>query len=156
MRAKLLQLCVTLCDPMACGPPGSSVLEFLQTRIWSGCYALLQGIFPTQGSLSLLTLLHLQGDSLPLATTWEAHRMHWNSTNFTAHTKIQLFSCLQSPWNAASHWLISRALKKLIIATFCQHSHCFYGGENFSGPSPFCWHLQCIYVYTMNDMVGRL
>ena len=36
------------------------------TRV--GCHALLQGIFPTQGShLCLLHLLHWQGDSLPLA-----------------------------------------------------------------------------------------
>ena len=34
------QMCVTLCDPMDCNPPGTSV----------GCHALLQGIFPTQGS----------------------------------------------------------------------------------------------------------
>ena len=37
-----------------------------------GCHALLQGIFPTQGSNAhLLCLLHWQVDSLPLAT-WEA------------------------------------------------------------------------------------
>ena len=37
-----------------------------------GCHALLQGIFPTQGSNPhLLCLLHWQVDSLPLAT-WEA------------------------------------------------------------------------------------
>ena len=27
------QLCLTLCDPMYCSPPGSSVLEILQARI---------------------------------------------------------------------------------------------------------------------------
>jgi len=43
------QLCPTLCDCMDCSPPGSSVLEILQTRI-VGCHFLLQGIFPTQGS----------------------------------------------------------------------------------------------------------
>ena len=33
-----------------------------------GCYFLLQGIFPTQGSnLHLLCLLHWQADSLPLS-----------------------------------------------------------------------------------------
>ena len=40
-RAKSLQLCLTLCDPMDYSPPGSPV---------HGCHALLQGIFPTQGS----------------------------------------------------------------------------------------------------------
>ena len=33
MHAKLLQLCLTLWDPMDCSPPGSSVHGILQTRI---------------------------------------------------------------------------------------------------------------------------
>ena len=33
MRAKLLQLCLTLGGPMDCSPPGSSVHGILQTRI---------------------------------------------------------------------------------------------------------------------------
>ena len=33
MRAKSLQSCPTLCDPMDCSPPGSSVPGILQTRI---------------------------------------------------------------------------------------------------------------------------
>ena len=31
--AKLLQLCSTLCDPMDCSPPGSSVHGILQARM---------------------------------------------------------------------------------------------------------------------------
>ena len=31
--AKLLQLCLTLCDPMDCSPPGFSVHGVLQARI---------------------------------------------------------------------------------------------------------------------------
>ena len=45
------QLCPTLCDRMDCTPPGSSVYgdsPRKNTRV--GCHALLQGIFPTQGS----------------------------------------------------------------------------------------------------------
>ena len=33
MCLKLLQLCLTLCDPMDSGPPGSSVYGILQARI---------------------------------------------------------------------------------------------------------------------------
>ena len=33
MHAKSLRLCPTLCDPMDCGPPGSSVHGILQARI---------------------------------------------------------------------------------------------------------------------------
>ena len=56
------------CDPMDCSPPGSSVHGISQGRILNGCHALLEGIFPTQGSnLRLLCLLHWHTDSLPLS-----------------------------------------------------------------------------------------
>ena len=50
MRAKSLQLCPTLCDPVDHILRGSSVHGILQARILVGCHFLLQGIFPTQGS----------------------------------------------------------------------------------------------------------
>ena len=41
----------TLCDPMDCSLPGSSVQEDSPGKNTAvGCHALLQGIFPTQGS----------------------------------------------------------------------------------------------------------
>ena len=66
LRAELLQLCPSLCDPVDCSLPGPSVHGTLQA--WAregGCHALLQGNFWTQGSNPLL--LHWQADSLPLA-----------------------------------------------------------------------------------------
>ena len=54
---KIVQLCLvaqscpTPCDPMDCSPPGSSVHEDSPGKNTGvGCQALLQGIFPTQGS----------------------------------------------------------------------------------------------------------
>ena len=45
------QSCLTLCDPMDCSPPGSSVhWDSPGKNTGMGCHALLQGIFPTQGS----------------------------------------------------------------------------------------------------------
>ena len=45
------QLCPTLCDPMDCSPPGSSVHgDSPGKNTGVGYHALLQGIFPTQGS----------------------------------------------------------------------------------------------------------
>ena len=61
MHTKLLQSCTILCNPWSQGYslPGSSVHRI---------HALLQGIFPTQGSnLRLLYLLHWQAGSLPCA-----------------------------------------------------------------------------------------
>ena len=53
---------------MDCSLPGSSVHGFSRQEYWSGCQALLQGIFPTQGlDPCLFCLLHCQGGSLPLA-----------------------------------------------------------------------------------------
>ena len=69
MPAKSLQSCLTLCDPMDCSPPGTSVYGSSPGKNTGvGCHALLQGIIPTQGSnLQLLCLLHSQAGFLPLA-----------------------------------------------------------------------------------------
>ena len=45
------QSCPTLCNPMNCSPPGPSVHgDSSGKNTGVGCHALLQGIFPTQGS----------------------------------------------------------------------------------------------------------
>ena len=45
------QSCPTLCDPMDCSPPGSSVHgDSLSKDTGVGCHALFQGNFLTQGS----------------------------------------------------------------------------------------------------------
>ena len=62
---KLLQLCLTLCDPMDCSLPVLCPWDSPGKNFGVGCHALLQGIFPTQGSNSCL--LHWQAGSLPLA-----------------------------------------------------------------------------------------
>ena len=64
-----LQSCSTLCDPMDCSPPGSSVYGDSPGKVTGvGCHALLQGIFPTQGSNQhLFCPLYWQMGSLPLA-----------------------------------------------------------------------------------------
>ena len=57
--ANPIQSCPTLCNPMDCSAPGSSVCRILQAGILEGSHALLQGIFLTQESnLYLLRLLH--------------------------------------------------------------------------------------------------
>ena len=51
MCVKLLQSCLTLCDPMYHCPPGSSVHgDSPGKNTGVGCHALLHGIFLTQGS----------------------------------------------------------------------------------------------------------
>ena len=59
---------VPLCDPMDCSPPASSPWDFPGKNSGVSCHALLQGIFPTQGSNPcLFCLLLWQAGSLPLA-----------------------------------------------------------------------------------------
>ena len=51
------QLCLTLCDPMDCSPPDSSVHgDSPGKNIGVGCHALLQEIFPTKGMLQSMRL----------------------------------------------------------------------------------------------------
>ena len=57
--------CPTLFDLRDCSPPGSSVHGFFRQEHWSGCRALLQGIFSAQGSN--VCFLHWQEDSLSLS-----------------------------------------------------------------------------------------
>ena len=70
----LTQACLTLYNPVACSPPGSSVHGiFPDKNTGVGCHALLQRIFPTQGSkLLLFTSPVLAGRFLTTSTTWEA------------------------------------------------------------------------------------
>ena len=60
----MLQLSPTLCDPMDCSPPGSSVHgDSPGKNIRVGCHSLVQRIFPAQGSNPGSPAL--QADSLP-------------------------------------------------------------------------------------------
>ena len=69
----VVQSCLTLCDPMDCSPPGSSVhgdSPGKNTRV--GCHCFLQGIFLTQESnLGLLDCRWI----LYVWVTREAHKM---------------------------------------------------------------------------------
>ena len=69
VHAKSLQSCPTLCDPMDCSPPGSSVHRILQAKVTGvGYHFLLQVIFGTLGlNPRLFCPLHWQVGSLPLA-----------------------------------------------------------------------------------------
>ena len=82
---------LTLCDPMACSPPGSSVHGILQTRNTGvGCHFLLQGIFLTQGwNLDLLQLLHWQAGSVPPWKPIEVATVFSNDTCGRTHSLPQ-------------------------------------------------------------------
>ena len=66
-HACISQSCPTLCDPMNCSPPGSSIQDFPGKNAGVGCHSLLQGIFPTQGS----------NPGLPYCRQTLYHLSHW-------------------------------------------------------------------------------
>ena len=69
--AKSLQSCPTLCDPMDCSPPDSSVHgDSPGKNTGVACHALLQGIFPTQGLNSRLVSPALAGGFFTTSTTF--------------------------------------------------------------------------------------
>ena len=47
------QLCLTLCDPMDCNPPDSSVHAISQANTGVGCHFLLQGILQPRDCTSV-------------------------------------------------------------------------------------------------------
>ena len=70
------KLCPTLCNPL--DPPGSSPWDSPGKNTGMGCHAVLQGIFPTQGSSQrLLTSLALAGGFFTTSATWEALKTLW-------------------------------------------------------------------------------
>ena len=115
-HAKLLQSCLTLCDPMESSPSGSSFhWDSTGKNTEVGCHALLQGILPTQGSNPCnLYLLNWQVGSLPLAPP--------GKLNIPGAYAILLFTVLdftfttRHTYNRASfllwpsHFIFSRAI----------------------------------------------
>ena len=80
---------VWLCDPMDCSLPGSSVHgDSPDKNTGVGCRALLQGIFPTQGSNPHCRPPTLQVNSLP-SEPWELLGL-----KFTGHHLLSINSSL--------------------------------------------------------------
>ena len=70
---QVAQSFLTLCDPMDCSPPGSCPWDSPGKNTGVGCHALLQGIFPTQGSNPHLSPLPaVAGGFFTTSATWEA------------------------------------------------------------------------------------
>ena len=74
LRAKLLQSCLILYDPMDCMEPSRFLCpcDSPGKHTGVGCHALLHWLFLTQGSNPrLLRLLHRPAGSFPLAPIWQ-------------------------------------------------------------------------------------
>ena len=80
MCVLVTQSCLTLCDSVACSPPGSSVHGILQANIGVGSPSLLQGIFPPQRSNPGLP--HCRWILYQLTTRAALVRLFTNSESF--------------------------------------------------------------------------
>ena len=90
---KLLQSCPTLCNPMDCSPPGSSVHRILQARIleWVAMPS-SWGSSQPKDQTRVSCLLHWQAGSLPLAPPGKPLSGH--SQKKCAHSCSQNFSSI--------------------------------------------------------------
>ena len=72
ISAKSFQSYPTLCNPVACSLPGSSVLGILQQEYWSGLPCLPPGHLPNPG-IKLVSLMFpaLRSGFFTTSTTWE-------------------------------------------------------------------------------------
>ena len=77
MHAQLLQSCLTLCDPMECSLPGSSVHGVLQARLMEWV-AMLSSRDPPDPGIEPASLSSpaLAGKFLTTSTTQEAPESH--------------------------------------------------------------------------------
>ena len=79
-ESEVAQSCPTLCNPMDCSLPGSSVHGIFHASTGVGRHFLLQGVFPTQGSnqglphsRQTLSPLSHQGSQVPTKCLESAH-----------------------------------------------------------------------------------
>ena len=71
VHAKSLQLCPTLCDPVDCSLPGSSVYGFSRQEYWSGLPCPPPGDLPNPGiKPAALTFPELAGKFFTTLATW--------------------------------------------------------------------------------------
>ena len=81
MHANSLQSCLTLCDPMGCSPPGSSVHGILQARILEWVAVPSSGDLPDPGiePMSLMSPA-LAGGFFTTIAIWEAQDILYDVT----------------------------------------------------------------------------
>ena len=76
MLGLVAQSCPTLCNPMDCSPPGSSVHGHSPGKnAEMGCHALLQGILRSTYSTPVSSLPLAPPGKIPVSSRWRAHRV---------------------------------------------------------------------------------
>ena len=81
MYAKLLQSCPTLCDPVDCRQPGSSLHGILQVRMleWVSMLSSRESFQPRDQTCILFCLLHWQAGPFTTKAAWEDQRLPYEA-----------------------------------------------------------------------------
>ena len=101
MHAKSLHSCTTLCDPMDCSPPGSSVHKDSRQEYWDELLCSPPGDPPNPGiELESLKSLALAGRFFSTSTIWEGpfillHHFKWNPIIFKSESNASQQDFLQ-------------------------------------------------------------
>ena len=135
------QSCLTLCNPLDCSPPGSSVHgDSPGKNIGVDCHALLQGILPSQGSNPGIPhcrciLYHLSHQGSPWILQWVAYPFS-RETSWPRHRSG--VPCIAGRFFTS--WATREVLKdgvflsegQLILVLICFVCMCVCGGGGIS------------------------
>ena len=103
--------CPTLCDPVDCSFPGSSVhWDYPNKNTRVSCHFLLQGIFPNQGLNP--HFLHWQVDSLPLSH--QGNHVQPKLSSVQSLSPVWLFATPRTAAHQASLSITNWSLLKLM------------------------------------------
>ena len=127
MHTKTLQLFLTLCDPMDCSLPGSSVHGILQAIMGSPCPPPGDLPWPRDG-ICVSCLLRWQANSLPLAPPGVRQLPNFQFSSVQSLSCVQLFV---TPWIAAHQASLSitisrSSLKLTSIESVMPSSHVIF------------------------------
>ena len=116
--AKWLHLCLTLCNPMGCSPPGSSVCGILQARILKWVAFLPPGDLPDPGFKSLsLRSPALAGRFFTISATWE-ETLDTTSLHSEA-SELKTVSSLLVTWDVGSRGQVTVFYASQIVSSGC-------------------------------------
>ena len=90
MRAKSLQLCLTLCDPIDCSLPGSSFHGIFQARILEWVAMPSSGDLLSPGTESMSPAL--AGEFFTTSTTWGAQEITTGAILQMRHREAKSFA----------------------------------------------------------------
>ena len=106
--AKSLQSCPTLCDPIECNSPGSSVHRILQARIMDWVAMSSRGSSPTRDQTQVSMSLALAGRFFTTIMTWETHQklaIHLKLIHKSSNTPIKILILTRPFFVELEDWL---------------------------------------------------